>query len=245
MDKLKYKEYLEKGDVFGYLTVIAVDDNSRVVNGKQVCQNELQYHCKCVCGKEVTIKKKALTYKWTRSCGCLVRKINRQNGIKKVKANRIEINGNTIKIFFFKNNNYTTIDTEDYEYVKDRCWYNDEEHYVTAKKLGKRIRIHRIIMNCPDDKIIDHIDRNPLNNKKENLRICTNAENAINKGLRKDNKSGYIGIRWDAVVQKWFSQITLNKKKIRLGWFVDKQDAINVRHEAEKKYFGEFAPKYL
>ena len=62
-----------------------------------------------------------------------------------------------------------------------------------------------------------------------------------NKTIGKNNKSGYVGVCWAKKELKWKSTITINKNKIFLGYFTNKEDAIEIRKEAERKYFGEFA----
>ena len=89
----------------------------------------------------------------------------------------------------------------------------------------------------------DHIDRNPLNNRRNNLRKATIVENAQNHSLRKDNKSGFIGVRFNERIKKWEASIQVDKTSIYVGIFINKDDAIVARLEAEAKYFGEFAPQ--
>ena len=90
----------------------------------------------------------------------------------------------------------------------------------------------------------DHIDRNELNNQKNNLRPCTTQENARNCSLRQDNTSGVTGVSFNRQYEKWEAYITVDKNKRKfLGYFADKQEAILARLQAEKCYFKEFAPQ--
>lgn len=89
----------------------------------------------------------------------------------------------------------------------------------------------------------DHIDKNELNNIKSNFRECTHQQNDFNRGLYKNNKSGITGVCWNNDACKWQSAITINGVSKYLGLFINKEDAIRVRLEAEKKYFKEFAPQ--
>lgn len=87
---------------------------------------------------------------------------------------------------------------------------------------------------------IDHIDCNPSNNKFNNLRKATHAQNNWNKGFRSNNTSGHRGVA--RCGNKWRAYITVNKSgQIHLGRFAKKEDAIAARLEAEKRYFGEYA----
>lgn len=72
-------------------------------------------------------------------------------------------------------------DLEDYDKIKDYCWYFDNR-YLKARDIkgsysGKRVRMHRLVTNCPDDLEPNHKNRNTLDNRKENLEIVTHQEN--------------------------------------------------------------------
>jgi hypothetical protein len=89
--------------------------------------------------------------------------------------------------------------------------------------------------------MVDHIDRDRLNNRASNLRLATNAENSRNAKLSKRNASGAKGVYWYARHEKWTAQIRVNRKLLSLGYFAQKADAIAARQEAEREHFGEFA----
>ncbi len=90
---------------------------------------------------------------------------------------------------------------------------------------------------------IDHEDRNRLNNKRDNLRPATNSQNRMNGCLRFDNTSKVSGVYFREDTQKWRAEIKLNWKNISLGSFINKEDAVCARKQAEIKYFGEFKPE--
>ena len=90
---------------------------------------------------------------------------------------------------------------------------------------------------------IDHIDGDRTNNRIENLRLATKAENGWNRQhLDKRNSSGFTGVYWCIRDQKWRARIKVNGKNIHIGYFTNKQDAIAARRLAEATHFGEFAP---
>lgn len=93
-------------------------------------------------------------------------------------------------------------------------------------------------MNYYEDDIIDHINNNPLDNRKSNLRIVTARQNSMNCKSRKGS-SKYIGVSFDKKSKKWKAQIRPNGKQIYLGRFDDEIEAAKVRDIATKKYFGE------
>lgn len=83
---------------------------------------------------------------------------------------------------------------------------------------------------------IDHIDRNPKNNSINNLRLCTHSENHQNVGLRSSNSSGYSGVFQVKRNLKWIAYININKKRVTLGTFETKEDAIEARKKGKEKY---------
>lgn len=87
---------------------------------------------------------------------------------------------------------------------------------------------------------VDHIDLNPLNNKIENLRQATKAQNFWNIGIVKRNTSGIKNVTWDSARNKWRVRVRVNGKRLNFGSFEDKEFAELVAIEARNKYHGEF-----
>lgn len=93
---------------------------------------------------------------------------------------------------------------------------------------------------------VDHINGDKLDNRKNNLRICSNADNLKNRvKLPSNNTSGILGVRYRADRNKWYAEIQCNRQRIRLGSYIDKEDAIKARLTAEYKYFGKYKSKIL
>ena len=112
--------------------------------------------------------------------------------------------------------------------------------YRQIKIDGKRYMAHRLAWlyiygEFPEHQI-DHIDHDKANNRIENLRSVTHQENARNSSLSKNNSSGINGVSWHKVKHKWQAQITIDSKKIHLGYFTDLDQAITARKEANIKY---------
>lgn len=115
------------------------------------------------------------------------------------------------------------IDIEDIEKIKYYKWqirksgklFYIQSHQLINQNERKTIQLHRLIMNCPKDKIIDHINHDTLDNRKINLRICTYQQNNQNKQLCCKNSSGYRGVSYDTNNKRWTGQISINKKNIR------------------------------
>ena len=96
-------------------------------------------------------------------------------------------------------------------------------------------------MNCPDDLLIDHINKNPLDNRRINLRICNKSQNAMNSKIASNNTSGFRGVKWYKPGQKWYVSIKVMRKDIYLGLFKNKKDGAIAYNKAAKEYYGEFA----
>ena len=165
------------------------------------------------------------------------------------KINHIEILEDHAEIYLIDINNEVCgkalIDLEDVDKVKNIKWHKSDlqrnTYYCMSNNKTWR-RLHRLIMNVTDPNIfVDHINHNGLDNRKSNLRICTNQENIRNCITPKNNKSGYKGIYWAKDKNKWTVQITLNNKTKYIGRYEKLEDAIAARKEAAKKYYGEFA----
>lgn len=88
---------------------------------------------------------------------------------------------------------------------------------------------------------VDHLDRDPLNNQRDNLRLASRSQNGANRNIRKNSLSGYKGVSWHKTAKKWTAKLTLNGKLIHLGYFDDPIDAAKAYDQAAREYFGEFA----
>ena len=137
-----------------------------------------------------------------------------------------------------------------FEYLLETKWYVrlEKSGKVGAIRSNEKINgkhktilLHRKILKISDKNIvIDHIDGNPLNNRLSNLRICSQNDNNKNASIRKDNTSGYKGVYFDKISNKWKSSIQSNKKRIILGLFNTPEEAYAAYCEASKKYHGEY-----
>ena len=102
------------------------------------------------------------------------------------------------------------------------------------------VLLHRLIMQAPKGMLVDHIDRNGLNNKRSNLRLCTKKQNRANGKPWKPAASGYRGVYWSG--RKWFAAISQNGHKIKsLGQFESKELAARAYDAAAWERWGEFA----
>ena len=108
--------------------------------------------------------------------------------------------------------------------------------YICHREQGKRcLKLHRFIMNCPDDKVVDHINHNTIDNRKQNLRICTHFENQQNLRSKTTEQTG-VCKRVRNNREFWVSNISKNKKKYSKD-FKTKEEAISWRKYMENKLY--------
>ena len=148
---------------------------------------------------------------------------------------------------------FALVDDEDYEFLNQWKWYasynkGTKSFYVVrnitlSDGTRKSLRMHRLILNCPDDMVVDHIHHDTLDNRRAHIRIVTHAMNLINRGKPIHNTSGYKGVTWHSSRGTWHARININKKRICLGYYHDIRDAGLARAQAEEKYYGDFISK--
>ena len=111
---------------------------------------------------------------------------------------------------------------------------------------GRKVRLNRYLMGLTNtdiyttEQVVDHINGDSMDNRKSNLRICTQADNMKNQKKSKKNTSGHKGVCWASREKRWIAYIKVDGKNITLGYFKNKEDAINARLKAEEKYYSEF-----
>lgn len=220
---------------FGSLTVIERDFERK--------SNKVYWKCKCDCSpnKIISVRMDGLRSGRTTSCGCYHKNVVSKKGKNKKYNNYIKDGKTTI--IFTSDNNYILIDTEDYNKVKNYCWSVTENGYAQARdcsKINSVVLMHRIIMNASKGEVVDHKNHIILDNRKENLRLCTQCNNMVNQVLSKVNTSGYKGVYWNNEKEKWYAKIGYQNKNIHLGYFDSIEEAFEVRLNAENNYFGEF-----
>jgi len=137
------------------------------------------------------------------------------------------------------------VDDDDFESLSVFKWF-DHKGYASRQFAmdggkTKMIPIHRLIMKAQKGDIVDHINGNVLDNRKENLRFCTHAQNCANRKLNANSSSGLKGVSFHKEKRLWRAQIRMNGKKKYLGYFQTKELAHEAYCRASDAVFGEFA----
>jgi len=149
------------------------------------------------------------------------------------------------EIILYKNKGIVLIDNEDFEIISKYKWHNNGCGYAkTSIKINNKwvnVYMPHIILNIPKNIFIDHIDGNPLNNQKENLRIVTNSQNQMNSKKQKNTISKFKGVSWDKGRKRFVACIKLNNKSCSLGRFKSEIDAAKAYNKKAKELYGEFA----
>ena len=207
------------GKRFGKLIVLRRSGNDKHKNATWLCQ--------CDCGNRCNVVGANLWRGDTKSCGCYK------------KTNKYEEDGAVTRIHL-TNGSVVLVDTEDVPKISMYQW-SIARGYAVATINNKTTSMHRLIMDAKDGFVVDHINHNELDNRKSNLRVCTQSNNAMNRKKASNNTSGYIGVVFKKDCGKWEAFIRVDKKRKYLGLFETPELAHEARKEAEEKYFGEFA----
>lgn len=143
------------------------------------------------------------------------------------------------------------IDAADVEIVAKGSWYaNDKQarhlvyayRNIVANGVKTKEAMHRAIFSPAPGEMVDHINGNPLDNRRANLRRATKAQNQTNTRMRSNNKSGIRGVYWRPDTRKWSSQIRYNGRVKTLGSFDTIKAAAAAYRDASMKLHGEFSP---
>jgi len=146
---------------------------------------------------------------------------------------------------------FAIVDDENFNYLNQWKWSFNGQYAVRGKfieYLGrqnghskcryKRVYMHREINKTSNGMETDHINRNKLDNRKNNLRDVTRGQNSRNHDAHKNNITGIVGVNWYKQIKRFRASIGVNKKRIHLGYFLNIQDAIKIRKQAEQKYYA-------
>ena len=160
-----------------------------------------------------------------------------------------------MKKIILTNGGFSLVDDADYPVLNRYLWYwiqvpNSDLRYAVRNATSSEnenrgsIRMHRQLLGLPPkNPHVDHKDRNGLNNRRNNLRICAPGRNAQNRKIRKDSCSGFKGVhlRTSGSWKAWRAKIQIDGKNVTLGHYVTAKEAAKAYNRAARKHFGEFA----
>ena len=135
------------------------------------------------------------------------------------------------------------VDLDDVNKVRPYTWHLNQRGYPVASIYGEKLLLSRFVSGLVISGIggtVDHINHNVLDNRKANLRFCTQGENCKNRKAKNTNSPYRIGVRRKPS-GKWIATIGVDGKQIWLGTFDSMDAALRARMDAEKKYYGAFA----
>lgn len=152
-----------------------------------------------------------------------------------------------MKCLVVKEGKEVLLDDKDYEYVSKYRWYITSDGYAARSTYPNgacyTVMMHRHILNLErgNKMQVDHINGNRLDNRRNNLRLCTPYQNSLNKKREVRNTSGFKGVSFHKVVKKWTANIKVKGKNHYLGCYESPESAYEAYCEAAKRLHGEFA----
>lgn len=145
---------------------------------------------------------------------------------------------------------FALVDDQDFEWLNQWKWYAKESmggRFYAARKVQiaringkqkmKTLGMHRFLMNPPEEKVVDHINGNTLDNRKENLRVVSQHQNLQNRNKAKSSK--YPGVYWHKNEKKWRARIQIRGKRKSLGNFNSEKKAAAAYEKAFRSMCGE------
>lgn len=218
------------GNQFDRLTVVERASNS-------IPDNKVRWLCRCECGQTVIVRARCLVNGHTTSCGCF-QKQTASDIAKYVrqKHNEFKVHGKYAHVRLGRSKSEMICDIEEWNVLKNHYWVLSSTGYAVAV-IEKKLRLFHVqIIECPNGMVRDHINRNKLDNRKNNLRIVTYQANIINSNENMCNTSGVKGVGYEKRRNKWYAKMIFNGKNIWLGYFDDFESAVKARRKAEEKY---------
>lgn len=153
-------------------------------------------------------------------------------GEAKIRRNTYEVDGDVARVFFGSGSSFIC-DAQDLPLVQRHTWYLNRNGYA---RNTEGIYFHRLVLGNPDGFVIDHVNRDTLDNRKSNLRVCQPRDNSHNMKMFSTNSSGHTGVYRKR--DKYVAEIIVDYKKIYLGAFANYEDACNAYDSAKSQYHG-------
>lgn len=233
------------GKRYGYLTVL--DQHKTVGTNKNV---HTEWLCRCDCGTEKWVSYGNLISGGVKSCGCKRYELNYQH---QHGTNKYDMESFDYGVGKLKSGEQFIFDKEDYDIIKQFYWRKKEktDHVFceAPKGLGynrETVYLHRLVMGIgfekfTYDKVVDHINGNPLDNRKSNLRIVSQLNNMENQRCSKITKTGIPGITVEHKTGGYIVRAGRGMKRVYGGFFMNLDDAIKRNNELREELYGEYS----
>ena len=140
-------------------------------------------------------------------------------------------------------NGYNFVVDEDlFEKLSQHAWYATGRDYTYAQTCidGVKTYMHRLLAECADHEVVDHIDGNPYNNQLSNLRVVTTRQNRVNS-ISRVGTSSYKGVSWYERQQKWVMKYYEDGRQVHGGYFDDEREAARQYNQHMLRIHGEYA----
>ncbi len=151
-----------------------------------------------------------------------------------VGISRISLRGDAVAL----------VDDDDWFLALEHDWFRDDNGYAAMIREGHIERMHRIIVDAQPGELVDHINGDRLDNRRANLRVCSNRENQRNRPKPKTTAkvaSRFKGVSWDKCNRTWRAKIVVDGRQLHLGTFADETEAAAAYDQAARIHFGDFA----
>lgn len=160
---------------------------------------------------------------------------------------RVFQKGATVKQIISSNGKTILVDDTDYPILSQFKWRAQQDHKTFyAVRMGKIngkpacVRMHRQILDFPAS-FVDHANRNGLDNRRQNLRLATNAQNQANAEKHRDSENPSKGVWWNKKRSRWLVRLTVAGKRTHIGYFRELPDAVSAYSKASVDAYGQFA----
>lgn len=150
-----------------------------------------------------------------------------------------------MKKLLLRSGEHTLVDDDIYEKVNDVKWGlyvgASNMRYVGRYSNKQMISLHRLITGAKKGQIVDHKNGDTLDNRRQNLRICTHQQNMANRKVQKNNISGYKGVGWEEKKNRYKVRVYKDGREFHVGYYLNVIEAAKAFDKATKKLHGEFA----
>lgn len=196
------------------------------------------WECKCDCGTIRKVSTCSLRNGSSKSCGCLKKELMSKAG---KKYNKYDLTSKEFGIGYTSNTNEKFyFDKEDYEKIKDYCWFKNSDGPIEAPYNDKKICLHNLLSSSVSSRkeVIYHINGNYNDNRKQNLKMISRSYRSVVNKPNKNNVTGVRGVYYKC--GKYKAYIYKNYEEIFLGEYNTLSEAAKARENGVRRFYSEF-----